>query len=151
MTFITLSGISCSKLQTHISFNINETQREIDFSHTSRLKYLATISSSFSKFSLSLWVIRLISSSLNKPLLLFFRYVICGRKWHHIWICNEFKNYPRNVLTPEYLSTCAIKMGYKIINIFLPLKFKITWGNWFEKEQTKAWNTNYWYRNTTEQ
>lgn len=134
MTFITLSGISCSKLQTHISFNINETQREIDFSHTSRLKYLATISSSFSKFSLSLWVIRLISSSLNRPLLLFFRYVICGRKWHHIWICNEFKNYTRNVLTPEYLSTCAIKMGYKIINIFLPLKFKITWGNWFEKE-----------------
>lgn len=146
MTFITLSGISCSKLQTHISFNIKETQREIDFSHTSRLKYLATISSSFSKFSLSLWVIRLISSSLNRPLLLFFRYVICGRKWHHIWICNEFKNYTRNVLTPEYLSTCAIKMGYKIINIFLPLKFKITWGNWFEKEQTKAWNTNYWYR-----
>lgn len=147
MTFITLSGISCSKLQTHISFIINE----IDFSHTSRIKYLATISSSFSKFSLSLWVIRLISSSLNRPLLLFFRYVICGRKWHHIWICNEFKNYTRNVLTPEYLSTCAIKMGYKIINIFLPLKFKITWGNWFEKEQTKAWNTNYWYRNTTEQ
>lgn len=151
MTFITLSGISCSKLQTHISFNIKETQREIDFSHTSRLKYLATISSSFSKFSLSLWVIRLISSSLNRPLLLFFRYVICGRKWHHIWICNEFKNYTWNVLTPEYLSTCAIKMGYKIINIFLPLKFKITWGNWFEKEQTKAWNTNYWYHNTTEQ
>lgn len=147
MTFITLSGISCSKLQTHISFIINE----IDFSHTSRIKYLATISSSFSKFSLSLWVIRLISSSLTRPLLLFFRYVICGRKWHHIWICNEFKNYTRNVLTPEYLSTCAIKMGYKIINIFLPLKFKITWGNWFEKEQTKAWNTNYWYRNTTEQ
>lgn len=143
MTFITPSGISCSKLQTHISFIINE----IDFSHTSRIKYLATISSSFSKFSLSLWVIRLISSSLNRPLLLFFRYVICGRKWHHIWICNEFKNYTRNVLTPEYLSTCAIKMGYKIINIFLPLKFKITWGNWFEKEQTKAWNTNYWYRN----
>lgn len=142
MTFITLSGISCSKLQTH---------KRDWFFHTSRIKYLATISSSFSKFSLSLLVIRLISSSLNRPLLLFFRYVICGRKWHHIWICNEFKNYTRNVLTPEYLSTCAIKMGYKIINIFLPLKFKITWGNWFEKEQTKAWNTNYWYRNTTEQ
>lgn len=147
MTFITLSGVSCSKLQTHISLII----KKIDFSHTSRIKYLATISSSFSKFSLSLWVIRLISSSLNRPLLLFFRYVICSRKWHHIWICNEFKNYTRNVLTPEYLSTCAIKMGYKIINIFLPLKFKITWGNWFEKEQTKACNTNYCYRNTTEQ